>query len=37
MENIKKIYIEPNSFVVTGLVSNTMKLMRHKAKEYYAK
>ncbi|CAD8054344.1 unnamed protein product [Paramecium sonneborni] len=37
MENVKKIYIEPTSFIAHGLTSNTLKLMRHKAKEHFLK
>ncbi|CAD8136283.1 unnamed protein product [Paramecium octaurelia] len=37
MENVKKIYIEPTSFIAHGLTSNTLKLMRHKAREHFLK
>ncbi|CAD8049638.1 unnamed protein product [Paramecium sonneborni] len=35
LENIKKLYLEPVSFVTHGLTSNTLKLMRHKAKAFF--
>lgn len=35
LEIIKKLYLEPISFILNGLTSNTLKLMRHKAKEFY--
>lgn len=37
MENVKKLYIEPTSFIAHGLTSNTLKLMRHKAREHFSK
>ena len=32
MEQCKKIYLEPVSFVVHGCMTNTLKLQRHNAK-----
>ena len=37
MENVKKVYIEPTSFIAHGLTSNTLKVMRHKAREHFLK
>ncbi|CAK71079.1 unnamed protein product (macronuclear) [Paramecium tetraurelia] len=36
LENVKQLYLEPISFIVHGLTSNTLKLMRHKAKAFFA-
>ncbi|KAL4483574.1 hypothetical protein ABPG72_016855 [Tetrahymena utriculariae] len=34
-EQPKKIHLEPNSFVVIGCVTNSFKLQRHHAKNYF--
>lgn len=37
MENVKKVYLEPVSFVEHGCMTNTMKLQRHLAKTQFKK
>ena len=35
-EQARNIYLEPNGFMLKGILTNTMKIQRHEAKLVYA-
>lgn len=35
MENVKKIYLEPKSFIEHGCMTDTLKLKRHDAEKEF--